>query len=93
MLAPHVRHWRLVRPDSERALPLEQVQDEIKVSGNDVRISAYGSDYEALARDMVATSDGEVRYVTGSMYMIGKLRNTLGLPIKPIWTRASRTLV
>ncbi len=93
MLAPHVRHWRLLRPDSERALPLEQVQDEIRVSGNDVRISAYGSDYEALARDMVATSDGEVRYVTGSMYMIGKLRNTLGLAIKPIWTRASRTLV
>jgi len=93
MLAPHVRHWRLIRPDSERALPLEQVQDEIGLSSNDVRISTYGSDYEALARDMVGTSDGETRYVTGSMYMIGKLRSTLGLPIKPIWTRSNKTVV
>ena len=93
MLAPHVRHWRLVKPDSERALPLEQVEAEIRVSGNEVRISSYGSDYEALARDMVRSSDGETRYVTGSMYMIGKLRSVLGVPIKPVWVVDNRTAV
>jgi dihydrofolate synthase/folylpolyglutamate synthase len=93
MLAPHVRHWRLIRPDSERALQVEQVKDEVLISSNEVRISSYGSDYEALARDMVGTSDGEVRYVTGSMYMIGKLRTILGVPVKPIWKVGDRTPV
>lgn len=93
MLAPHVRHWRLVKPDSERALPLEQVEAEIRLSGNEVRISSYGSDYEALARDMVRASDGETRYVTGSMYMIGKLRSVLGVSIKPVWAVNNKTAV
>ena len=93
MLAPHVGHWRLIMPDSERALPLEQVQAEIRVSSNEVSISSYGSDYEALARELIRTSEGETRYVTGSMYMIGKLRSVLGLPIKPIWSAFNRTTV
>jgi folylpolyglutamate synthase/dihydropteroate synthase len=93
MLSPYVHHWRLVSPDSERALPLELVEAEIRVSGNEVRVSSYGSDYEALTRDMVHCSDGEVRYVTGSMYMIGKLRGVLGLPIKPVWVVNNKTKV
>lgn len=93
MLSPYVHHWRLISPDSERALPLELVEAEIRVSGNEVRVSSYGSDYEALTRDMVHCSDGEVRYVTGSMYMIGKLRRVLGLPIKPVWVVNNKTKV
>jgi folylpolyglutamate synthase/dihydropteroate synthase len=93
MLAPHVGHWRLIKPDSERALPLEQVQAEIRVSSNDVRISSYGSDYEELVREMIRSSEGEIRYVTGSMYMIGKLRSVLGVPIKPIWNAGNKTPV
>ena len=93
MLAPHVAHWRLIMPDSERALPLEQVQAEISLSSNEVRVSSYGSDYEGLAREMIRSSEGEFRYVTGSMYMIGKLRSVLGIPLKPIWNVGNRTLV
>jgi dihydrofolate synthase/folylpolyglutamate synthase len=93
MLAPHVGHWRLIMPDSERALPLEQVQAEIRLSSNEVSISSYGNDYEALVREMIRTSEGETRYVTGSMYMIGKLRSVLGLPLKPIWNSSNRTAV
>jgi dihydrofolate synthase/folylpolyglutamate synthase len=93
MLAPHVAHWRLIMPDSERALPLEQVQAEIRLSSNEVRVSSYGGDYEGLAREMIRSSEGDLRYVTGSMYMIGKLRSVLGVPLKPIWNVGNRTLV
>jgi folylpolyglutamate synthase/dihydropteroate synthase len=85
MLAPHVNHWRLIKPDSERALPLELVAAQIQLSGSDIKISVYEGDYDALVRDLVRTGDGETRYVTGSMYMIGRLRNALGVPLKPLW--------
>jgi dihydrofolate synthase/folylpolyglutamate synthase len=87
MLAPHVNHWRLISPASERALPLELVSAQIELSGTDVKISVYGSDYDGLARDLVRTGEGETRYVTGSMYMVGRLRNILGVPLKPLWHR------
>jgi dihydrofolate synthase/folylpolyglutamate synthase len=91
MLNPHVRHWRLIKPDSDRALPLEHVQAEIRLSGNDVKISAYGSDYNALVKGMLRESEGQTFYVTGSMYMIGRLRSIFGMPIKPLWNVNNRT--
>jgi dihydrofolate synthase/folylpolyglutamate synthase len=87
MLAPYVRHWRLIKPDSERALPLELVSAQIALSGSDIRISSYQSDYDSLARDLVRDREEDTRYVTGSMYMIGRLRNALGVPLKPLWKR------
>lgn len=88
VLSPFVGHWRLVLPDSERALPLEQVQDRIKLSGSDVRISTYGANYEQLLRDLLDNSTEGVRYITGSMYMVGKIRDMLALPVKPLWQRS-----
>ena len=88
ILAPHVKHWRLIKPASERALPLELVSSEIQLSGTDIKISSYGDDYHALAKDLVSDSLEGTRYVTGSMYMIGMLRNTLGVPVKPRWSVA-----
>lgn len=89
MLAPFVSHWRLVRPDSDRALPLEQLRDEIVLSGNEVRVSIYGNDYERLLRELLDNSAEGTRYVTGSLYMIGKLRSMLSLAWKPLWQRAT----
>ncbi len=90
LLAPLVGHWRLVLPDSERALPIEAVKKHIMASGSDIRISLYGSNYEQLARDLLNTSVDGVRYITGSMYMIGKVRDVLGLPPKPLWRRSPK---
>jgi dihydrofolate synthase/folylpolyglutamate synthase len=87
ILKPYVGHWRLILPESERALDLEHVRREIGVSGTDVRISTYGTNYEGLIKDILDGSSDGVRYITGSMYMIGKLRNMLGLPHKPLWQR------
>jgi dihydrofolate synthase/folylpolyglutamate synthase len=90
ILKPHVGHWRLVLPESERALDLDTVRREIGLSGTDVRVSMYGSNYEGLIKDLLDGSSDGVRYVTGSMYMIGKLRNMFSLPHKPIWERKAK---
>jgi dihydrofolate synthase/folylpolyglutamate synthase len=85
ILRPYVSHWRIVLPDSERALPLSLVEAEIKVSGTGIRVTPYGSDYERLTRELTSSGDSPRSFVTGSMYMIGRIRNLLGLPIKPLW--------
>ena len=87
LLAPHIGHWRLVLPESERALPLELVREQIAVSGSDVRVSSYGSNYDHLLRDLLDNSAEGVRYITGSMYMVGKIRDMLALPVKPLWNK------
>lgn len=87
LLSPWVGHWRLLRPDSERALPLEQVREQIALSCPEVKISSYGSDYDRLVADLLDSSHDGIRYVTGSMYMVGKIRNVLGLPWKPLWNK------
>ena len=91
LLAPYVGHWRLVLPDSDHALPLEQVREQIQLSGSDVRISSYGSNYERLLRELLDNSLGGIRYITGSMYMVGKMREILSLPVKPLWLKAQRS--
>ena len=87
-LSPFVSHWRIVLPDSERALPLEEVRAQIRLSGNEVRVTSYGSDYERLVSDLMDSSIPGTRYLAGSMYMVGKIRTVLGLPWKPLWTRS-----
>jgi dihydrofolate synthase/folylpolyglutamate synthase len=85
ILSPYVSHWRLALPDSERALPLHQLEEEIRLSCAGVRITIYGSDYDRLVNDLTRDSDGSCKFITGSMYMIGKLRGLLGIPQKPLW--------
>lgn len=85
LLKPYVSHWRLVLPESERALPLERVRDEICVSGTDIRVSLYGNDYDRLIHDIIDHGEGDDRFVTGSMYMVGRLRSLLGISVKPLW--------
>lgn len=87
LLAPFVGHWRIILPDSDRALPMEQVREQIALSCNDVRISIYHSDYDRLARELADRSTEGTRYITGSMYMVGKIRNVLGVPWKPLWRK------
>lgn len=87
LLIPLVSHWRLLTPDSERALELNEVEREIRVSGNEIRVSAYRDDYERYLKEILDCPDGRIRYITGSMYMIGKIRAMLGLPWRPLWHR------
>jgi dihydrofolate synthase/folylpolyglutamate synthase len=92
-LSPYVKTWRLLRPDSERALPLEQIRQELGVSGigvrntSDVRVEVYGDDYERCLRDLLSGSEGPTSFITGSMYMVGRLREMLSIPERPIWIK------
>lgn len=92
-LSPYVKTWRLLRPDSERALPLEQIRQELAVSGigvrntSDVRVEVYGDDYERCLRDLLSGSEGPTSFITGSMYMVGRLREMLSIPERPIWIK------
>jgi dihydrofolate synthase/folylpolyglutamate synthase len=87
LLRPFVKTWRILIPDSGRALPEERIVEFLKVSGNDIRVVRYGVDYEACVKDLLADSGAPPAYVTGSMYMLGRLRKMLSLPKRPLWTK------
>ncbi len=89
-LKPHVDCWRLLLPESERAVPLELVRQEIaagEVSGNDIRIELYDQDYERCIRDLMKEADGQPAYVAGSMYMVGRVRGMLSPVSQELWKR------
>lgn len=91
MLRPYVGTWRLITPESERALPLEILKKEILISGTGISVECYGDDYERCLRDVFAAAEQGVAYVTGSMYMVGRLRNMLSLPERPLWKTGKQT--
>lgn len=86
-LLPFVKTLRLLQPESERALPDERIAEHVTESGNDIRIIRYGLDYEGCIRDLLADRGAPTAYVTGSMYMLGRVRKMLSLPKRPLWTR------
>jgi dihydrofolate synthase/folylpolyglutamate synthase len=86
-LRPYVGTWRLLTPQSERALPQELLVEELRVSGAGVRIECYGDDYDRCLRDLFAQCESGEAFVTGSMYMVGRVRDMLSLPQRAIWNR------
>ncbi len=89
-LKPWVSTWRLLQPSSERALPAEDLREAIGVSGSEVRVVSYRDDYEGCLRDIFQESDGKPAFVTGSMYMVGKLRSMLSVPQRRLWQRKEK---
>lgn len=89
-LKGYVATWRLLTPKSERALSDELIIQELQLSGNGVRIERYGDSYERCLRDILADCRGGQAFVTGSMYMVGMIREMLSPPQRPIWRRADR---
>ncbi len=87
-LRPYVRTWRLLSPDSERALPQELLLEELQISSNGVRIECYGDDYDRCLRELFEQCECGEAYVTGSMYMVGRVRDMLSLPQRAIWSRS-----
>jgi dihydrofolate synthase/folylpolyglutamate synthase len=86
-LAPYVATWRLVKPESDRALDQQVLAEEIRVSRSGVRIECYGDDYERCLREVFSQCTGGSAFITGSMYMVGRLREMLSVPTRPLWTR------
>ncbi len=86
-LAPFVSCWRLLQPESERAVPLDLVAAEIRLSGTEISVFKYNSDYERCLRDIVADGSPIPAYIAGSMYMVGRIRGMLCSQEKPLWVR------
>jgi len=86
-LKPFVKTWRILQPESERALPEERIVDSLGISSTEIRIVRYGMDYESCVRDLMRDAGGAPAYVTGSMYMLGRLRRMLSLPKRALWAR------
>lgn len=89
-LIPYVGRWRLLKPESERAIPDAQIQAEIEASCNGISIRSYGSDYEGYLREVLEEDGDRPAYVLGSMYMVGRVRDMLSIPNRAIWSKTKK---
>ncbi len=93
LLAPVVKRWRILSPQSERALPLHLLEEKIRrISGSEVSINNYGTDYEVWLRDILRTDADDFFALTGSMYLIGRLRSLMGVPMPKLWNKKNGVL-
>ncbi len=92
-LKPYVKTWRLLTPESDRALPLAELRDSLQVSGTGIRVELYGGDYERCLKDMFSQAEAGSAYITGSMYMVGKIRQMLSFPQRPLWARNTNAVL
>jgi dihydrofolate synthase/folylpolyglutamate synthase len=91
LLTPYVGTWRLLKPESDRALPSESIIAALGISRNEVRVLEYGADYERCLRELLSEDCGTA-YITGSIYMLGKLRKMLSIPQRPLWRRLDNSV-
>ena len=81
-LIPHIGNWNIVLPDSEVAVKFEDIEMELK-SHNVSSITNFDRDYKQ-AINFVLNSE-KLCLVTGSMYMLGSVKEIIDPNIKPIW--------
>jgi dihydrofolate synthase/folylpolyglutamate synthase len=75
-LAPAVRGFHLVAPDSPRARPPESYAAQAGALGREVH--AHASVGDALACARAAAGGGGLACVAGSLYLVGAARALLG---------------
>jgi dihydrofolate synthase/folylpolyglutamate synthase len=88
LLAPYVSNWRILRPESERALDGEFVREFLALSGPEVNLVVYEGKYESWLKEVFQSSTEQTYFVTGSMYMVGRVRSMLGVEMPRLWKRA-----
>lgn len=84
-LKPYVKVWRLLRPESDKALAPGKLKEAIGDVGKTGRVIEYSDDYEGCLKDLLSQGESPSAYVTGSMYMVGKIREMLSFPERPLW--------
>jgi len=72
MLLPFVKQIILLEPMSKRALPLDKM---VKIFNNKKKVFKYYNDYKGALE--FANSINKTILITGSIYMIGEIRNIL----------------
>jgi dihydrofolate synthase/folylpolyglutamate synthase len=87
ILYPITRHWYLLSPPGESAVPSEMISEYLSGFG----ITSYLlRDEEELFEQLLKGPIGDKTQtpplvVLGSMYLIGSIRKALALPEKPYW--------
>ena len=85
LLLPHIGKWDLVEPNSERALPCSELEDYITKKGGTA--TSFGKNYDKVVSYLGAETRRGLVCVTGSIYLVGLLRNLLSIPKRPIWLK------
>lgn len=88
-LRPFVSDWNLLAPEFAKALPLQEISEYL--SGIGIKSNSYQLDYDGLLDEFENRADGRTFLMTGSIYMIGRLRGILldrgYLSERPLWSR------
>ena len=92
-LAPFGSSWHLLRPKSERALPLGDLREYLTCFG--INATTYESELELIAALNLCKESAIL--ITGSIYMVGSLRAALGKCsgelqnnlARPLWTASA----
>ena len=71
--------WLILEPDFERAVPAERIAAAIRTRGGSALV--LGRNYSELLK--AATTKRIL--VVGSIYLIGKVREVLGIPVPRLW--------
>ena len=75
-LAPFAKEIKFIEPDSNRALSCEELKREISFPDN--LTSIHYKEYDGLVRELIEDKyHGECVLITGSMYLVGKLRGLI----------------
>ena len=84
-LRPYVRRWSVLTPEFAEAVPSSEIVEYL--SGIGVSARDYDSNYLKLLDDLRFTELNSPVVVAGSMYMVGKLKGEMKIPIPKLWSR------
>ena len=85
-LLPHVTKWNLLLPDSDRAVPCEEIRQFLELKG--AQVSVFGNNYSAYLQEQAKSEKTEPMLVCGSMYLVGGIRSTIVPNWIPLWKAA-----
>ncbi len=88
LLLPYVDKLFYLKPFSERALAGSTIVEFIQKSDfNHVEVIDMESDSMQMINYINMLSCNQLILLTGSIYLVGKLRSLLDIPIQPLWRR------
>lgn len=82
-LMPFSSEWHILEPDSLSAVPSNEIAD--LVSCNRIKAISYGKDYDKFISNINKLDPNRLILLTGSIYLVGKIRSLLDIPIGPLW--------
>jgi dihydrofolate synthase/folylpolyglutamate synthase len=84
LLVPYASNWHILSPETSNSVSPEAIGDHL--SGFGVTAKLWHRQYADFANYM-RRAGSETVLVTGSIYMVGRMRSFLGFSDKPIWRR------